>query len=98
MLFGKAAIEISPHAHSSFEIHVAVANPVAKTDRLDVGFGPFIKRDILMPGTASGIVGQAKVVAWHREGTCEAFLEQVRRKVTCILKIENFDRSFRGFY
>src|ERR1700730_13103141 len=98
MLFGKAAVEISPHAHSSFEIHVAVANPVAKTDRLYMRFSPFIKRNVLMPGTAPRIVRKPQVVPWDRESACEAFLEQVRRKVTCILKIDNFDRFSKAFH
>lgn len=98
MFFGKSTIEISSHAHASFEIHIAVPNPVAKANRFDVRFSPFIKRNVLVPGTAARVVRQSEVVSGDWESTPKAFLEQVRREVTGVLKIDDFDRFLEAFH
>src|SRR5450432_3424290 len=49
LILWKPAIEASSHAHSAFEVDIAVANPVAKADRLDVRIAPFVKGNELMP-------------------------------------------------
>jgi len=85
------AIEIPPHAHAAFQIHVVMAYPVAKADGLDLQSIPFVKGDELMPVGRRRRNRQAAIVARHRKIAGEAFKPKLGGEELRIVEALNMD-------
>src|SRR5258708_4406233 len=87
VLFRHAAVERGAHAHAALEVHVAVADPVAKPDGLLAAVRPSIGRDVLVPGLPRG-----------RKGNLEALEEEIRRERRGIQGLEDAQARIQRFH
>src|SRR5262245_11451970 len=67
MLARQPPVEIAPDAHAAFQVHLVVADPVAKADRLDVRGTPLVEGNELMPARRRRGNREAAIVSRHRE-------------------------------